>query len=136
MAILYPISIYIIFLQEHSISYRFLSSFSAGWSYVFGGEIRFGNRDERTWQKHPDEYSQHKIVDPYLSSMSWTSCSWKKPSRWKNINTQVHIHKGSKETDSSTKVFSCDYCKSFRNTYFEKQLQTAASVHSVSKLEK
>ena len=40
VAVLYPISIYIIFSQDSSISYRFLSSFSAGWSYVFGGEIR------------------------------------------------------------------------------------------------
>ena len=24
---------------------------------------RFRNRDEGTWQKHPDEYLQHKIVD-------------------------------------------------------------------------
>ena len=39
VAVLYPISIYIIFSQDSSISYRFLSSFSAGWSYVFGGEI-------------------------------------------------------------------------------------------------
>ena len=60
-----------------SISYRILSSFLTGWSYVFGG-------------KHPDRYSQHKIVDPYLSSMYWTSCSRKKPSRWKNINTHTH----------------------------------------------
>ena len=33
-------------------------------------------------------------------------------------------------------VFSWEYCQMFQNTYFEKQLQTAASVHSVSKLEK
>ena len=56
--------------------------------------------DEGTWQKHPDKYSQHKIVDPYLSSMSWTSYSRKKPSRWMNISTHTHtavpkIHKKS-----------------------------------------
>ena len=28
------------------------------------------------------------------------------------------------------------FCEIFKNTYFEKQLQTAASVHSVSKLGK
>ena len=33
-------------------------------------------------------------------------------------------------------MFSCEYCKIFKSTYFEKQLQTAASVHSVSKLKK
>ena len=33
-------------------------------------------------------------------------------------------------------MFYYEYCKIFKNTYFEKQLQTAASVHSVSKLEK
>ena len=35
-----------------------------------------------------------------------------------------------------TKVFYCEYCKIFKNAYFEKQFQTAVSVHSVSKLEK
>ena len=34
--------------------------------------------------------------------------------------------------DSNTGV----YCEIFENTYFEKQVQTAASVHSASKLEK
>ena len=33
-------------------------------------------------------------------------------------------------------MFSCEYYEIFKNTYFEKQLQTATSVHSVSKLEK
>ena len=38
-------------------------------------------------------------------------------------------------------MFSCEYCKNFRITYFEKQLQTAASKlehpkHPVSKLQK
>ena len=46
--------------------------------------------DEETLQKHPDKYSQFKIVDPYLSSMSWTCCSQKKPSRGKNINIHTH----------------------------------------------
>ena len=50
--------------------------------------FRYG--DEGTWQKHPNKYSQQKIVDPYLSSMSWTHCNRKKPSRWKNINTHTH----------------------------------------------
>ena len=36
-----------------------------------------------------------------------------------------------------TQVFSCEYCETFKkNTYFEKQLQTAVSVHSVRKLQK
>ena len=33
-------------------------------------------------------------------------------------------------------MFCCEYCQVFKNTYFEKQLQTAASVRSASKLEK
>ena len=48
--------------------------------------------DEGTWQKHPDQYSQHKIVDRCSSSMSQTSYRRKKPSRWTNINTQTHTH--------------------------------------------
>ena len=52
--------------------------------------FRYG--DEGTWQKHPDKYSQHKIVDLYLSSMSQTSCSRKKSSQRKNINTHTHTH--------------------------------------------
>ena len=47
--------------------------------------FRYG--DEGTWQRHPPEYSQHKIVDPCPSSTSHTSCRRKKPSRWKNIYT-------------------------------------------------
>ena len=35
-----------------------------------------------------------------------------------------------------TKVFYCEYYEIFKNTYFEKQLQTAAFVHSVYKLGK
>ena len=34
------------------------------------------------------------------------------------------------------RCFPVNIAKYFKNTYFEKQLQTAASVHSVSKLEK
>ena len=35
-------------------------------------------------------------------------------------------------------MFSCEYCywEIFKNTYFKKHLQTSASVHSVSELEK
>ena len=33
-------------------------------------------------------------------------------------------------------MLSCEYCEICKKTYFEKQLQTAASVRSVSKLEK
>ena len=33
-------------------------------------------------------------------------------------------------------MLSCEYCQIFKNTYFEKQLQTVASVHSVSEVEK
>ena len=33
-------------------------------------------------------------------------------------------------------MLSCEYCQIFKNTYFEQQLQTAVSVHSVFKLEK
>ena len=50
------------------------------------------NWDEGTWQKLQEYYSQHKIVDLYPSSMSQTSCSWKKPSWWKSINTHTHTH--------------------------------------------
>ena len=61
VADLYPISIYIIFLQNH-ISYRSLSSLcllqvsSLG---VFRGDVYdiFRNGDEGTWQKHQEWYS-------------------------------------------------------------------------------
>ena len=33
-------------------------------------------------------------------------------------------------------MLSCEYCQIFKNTYFEQQLQTAVSVHSVFKVEK
>ena len=36
--------------------------------------------------------NQYNIVDSYLSSMLQTSCSWKKPSRWKSINTRMQTH--------------------------------------------
>ena len=41
-------------------------------------------------RKRPGKYSQHKIVDPYLSSMSIPSSSRKKPSRWKDRITHTH----------------------------------------------
>ena len=37
--------------------------------------------------------TQHSIVDPYLSSMSQTSRSRKKHSRWKSIKTHTRTHK-------------------------------------------
>ena len=33
-------------------------------------------------------------------------------------------------------MFYWEYCEIFKNTYLEKQLQMAGSVHSISKLEK
>ena len=60
----------------------------------------FGYGDEGTWQKYPHKYSQHKIVDPNLSSLSWTSCSRKKPSRWKNINTHTHTQQAANYSKS------------------------------------
>ena len=50
--------------------------------------FRYG--DEGSWQKHPAEYSLHKIVDLFPSSMFQISGRRKKPSRWKNINTHTH----------------------------------------------
>ena len=38
IAVLYPISLYIIFLKGRHYITLFLSSFMAAWSYVFGGE--------------------------------------------------------------------------------------------------
>ena len=34
------------------------------------------------------------------------------------------------QIETPTQVFSCDYCKVFKNTYFEEHLQTVASVCS------
>ena len=33
-------------------------------------------------------------------------------------------------------MFSCEFCEISKNIYFEKQLQAAASIHSVCKLQK
>ena len=50
--LIYNINI-ISFEQVANISYRFLSSLSAWWSFVLKYDIfRYG--DEGTWQKHPD----------------------------------------------------------------------------------
>ena len=40
------------------------------------------------------------------------------------------------QKETPTQVLSCEYRKFFKNTYSEKQLETTASVHSTSKLEK
>ena len=52
----------------------------------------FRYRDEGTWQKCPDKYPQHEIVDLYLPSISQTSYCRRKPSRWKNIKTHTHTY--------------------------------------------
>ena len=38
--------------------------------------------------------------------------------------------------ETPTQMFFCEYRKTFMNTHYEKQLQMAASVPSVSKIEK
>ena len=81
--------------------------------------FRYG--DKGNWQKHPDKYSQHKIVDPYLSSMSWTSCSWEKPSRWKNINTHTNIHTHAHTYHSTIKMNPVDVNS---NTYIDSNTET------------
>ena len=90
MADSYPISICIIFSQVTNISYRFLSS---SCSLEFSSlEVKykvFKYGDEGTWQKHPAEYSQHKIIDSCPSSMSQTSCRRKKPARWNKTHARA-----------------------------------------------
>ena len=89
MTDLYPISIYIIFLQIAIISYRVLSSFQClwGWNMTFSDvEIKELGRKNLEW------YPQHNLIHPYLSSISQTSCRRKKPSRWKSIKTHTHTH--------------------------------------------
>ena len=44
------------------------------------------------------------------------------------INKVVGLHFIKKETP--TQVFFCEYCEIFKNTYFEKHLQTTAAVNS------
>ena len=41
----------------------------------------------------------------------------------------VQASKYKKET--LTQVFSCEYCKTFENTYFKEHLRTMASVHKL-----
>ena len=52
------------------ILYQHLLSSQAGVSSLEVKCELFRYRDEETWQKYPDKYSQHKIVDLQLSSMS------------------------------------------------------------------
>ena len=86
-----PISTYIIFLRAN-ISYRFSPVYQRIEASAL--EVKyyiFRNKDERICQKYLEWYSQHNIVALYPSSMSQTSCRWKKPLQWKNINTK-HTH--------------------------------------------
>ena len=41
--------------------------------------------------------------------------------RWCSLDLQYY------QKETPTQAFSCEYCKIFKNTYFEKHLQTAAS---------
>ena len=73
--------------------YHIIFSPFGRWAGVSSLEVKydiFRYGDERTWRKHPDKYSQHKIVDLCPSSMSQIFCSRKKPSRWKNINIHTY----------------------------------------------
>ena len=45
--------------------------------------------------------------------MSWTSCSWKKPSRWKNIDTHTHTHATSKKGYENQMTEELDLVDSF-----------------------
>ena len=77
-------------LNVRSLIYLFTGSSNAIFSPVgqragvSSVEVKYDivrHEDEGSWRKHPNKYSQHKIVDPYLSSMSQTSYSRKMPSR-------------------------------------------------------
>ena len=46
-----------------------------------------------------------------------------KNSQYSQENTCVRVP----EKETPTQVFSCEYCKIFKNTYFEEHLRTAAS---------
>ena len=64
----------------------------------------FGYGDEGTWQKHPDKYSQHKIVDLSLSNLSWTSCSRKDftVEEYKHTHTHTHTRARAREASKQT----------------------------------
>ena len=82
------ISYIIIYLLRSTLYDIVFSPVCCGLEFLFL-EVKydiFGYGNEETWQKHPDKYSQHKIVDPNLSSMSSTSCSRK------NTHTHIHTH--------------------------------------------
>ena len=42
---------------------------------------------------------------------------------------RYYVTKGIKK-ETPTQVFSCEYCKIFKNSYFKEHLQTAASEHT------
>ena len=88
---LYPISILYHLFLEHIISYGFLSSKLRARVFVFGGKMwLFQTR--RWWNLAEITQLIFTTQDRWSvpSSMSWTSCRWKKPSRWNNINTHIN----------------------------------------------
>ena len=47
----------------------------------------------------------------------------------KKSSSKFHIiHRKTRVLETPTRVFSCEYCKNFKNTYFEEHLRTTASV--------
>ena len=60
--------------------------------HLWRWNMTFQIRRWRNLADVPSKYSQHKVVDPYLSSISQTSCSRKNPSRWKNTHTHTYTH--------------------------------------------
>ena len=66
-------------------SYRFLSSKRLAGVFIFGGEIRFGDRDEGTWQKHPE--NAHNKRSLIRTSHVYHRC------RAAGRNQQVEEHK-------------------------------------------
>ena len=67
--------------------------------------------------------NQYNIVDSYLSSMLQTSCSWKKPSRWKSINTHTH-------TRTHTRTHTTKHTYTHMYTHAHTQLNTHTRAHA------
>ena len=106
------INIYHLFASQYIIS--FLSSLPTYWSFSFRGEIL--HFQKWRWRNLPETlewYSQHNIVDLYPSSMSQTSCRWRKPLQWKNINTKhthTHASNASQNTEGRINNGGMTYC--------------------------
>ena len=112
------INIYHLFAGHQNITSFSLQFVLAG-GFVFGGDIwHFQIWKWRNLVEASRKYSQHKIIDLYLSSMSWTACSQSTVEEYKHTHTHTHRERErERERESESERESTFYYLRTYNTH-------------------